>query len=523
MKKTDLLEKKVFSYCEANRMLSAGDCVVVGVSGGADSVCLLFLLCAFRKRLSLSLKVVHVNHGIRPDAQRDADYVKALCDKLDLPFTQVNANVREIADNRGISEEEAGREVRYRAFSECAAAFLREKSECGDPTRELRMHNNPAAEGSLAAGNVKIALAHHMGDRAETLLFHLFRGSGLKGAGSIAPVRRTKEGFQIIRPLLCLMREEIEDYLSEKGVAFCQDSTNAGDEYARNRIRHHILPYAQEEICQGAVRHLNEFAELAGDTERYLQAQTDLLRNACAEYAADGADTVCRIRIAPFLQADPLLQKRLLLELLMEISPGRKDIGALHVKAVLDLFTGESGRSRALPFKIVARREYDHVILDRKVLSHKNARSEASPDKIAPGEPTEVLLSSLSETGRIEINYGRYSFLFEELSHEKNGVIPENTYTKWFDYDKIKDTLYIRTRKTGDYLTIRGAGGKPIRKTVKDYMITEKIPRDLREELPLLAQGEEILWIPGYRISESYKVNEGTRRILRITYRLSQE
>ena len=504
-------------------MLSAGDCVVAGVSGGADSVCLLFLLYAFRAKLSLSLKVVHVNHGIRPDAQRDADYVKELCDKLSIPFIQVNANVREIAENRGISEEEAGREVRYRAFSECAAAFSREKFESVDSVQELNMHHDHAMEGNLATGSIKIALAHHMDDRAETLLFHLFRGSGLKGAGSIAPVRQTEEGCQIIRPLLCLMRGEIEDYLSEKGVAFCQDSTNAGDEYARNRIRHHILPYAQEEICQGTVRHLNEFAELAGETERYLQAQTDQLRKACAEFAAYGANTVWRIRIAPFLQADPLLQKRLLLELLLEISPGRKDIGAPHVRAVLDLFTGESGRSRALPFGIRARREYDYVILERKISPNKNTQGDILPDEINPGEALEILLSNLSKTGFIEVNHGRYSFLFEVLAYEKNTDIPENTYTKWFDYDKIKDTLYIRTRNSGDYLTIRGADGKPIRKTVKDYMITEKIPREAREEFPLLAQGKEILWIPGYRISESYKVDEGTKRILQVTYRLSQE
>lgn len=501
------MEKKVFAYCESNRMLAAGDCVVAGVSGGADSVCLLFLLCAFRESMPLSIKVVHVNHGIRPDAQSDADYVKKLCEKLGVEYCQVDASVREIAKREGISEEEAGRTVRYQAFAECAAAFEREYRAAN--VEEL---------GAFSRERVKIALAHHMGDRAETLLFHLFRGSGLKGAGSIAPKRETEEGYIVIRPLLCLMREEIESYLSRRGAVFCQDSTNFEDSYARNRIRHHILPYAQEEICHGAVRHLNEFAELAAETERYLQTQTRLLRESCVmQRAADGAakgstPILYSLKATEFLKADPLLQKRLILELIKEISPGQKDIGMVHVKAVLELFYGETGRSKALPFGIVARREYDQVILERNAAGEKNGEiREVS---------LEIPLDAVAMAGSLERRWGDYCFAFEVLPYEKKEIVPEKTYTKWFDYDKIKDTLSIRIRKTGDYLTIRDGEGNQIRKMVKDYMITEKIPRGEREVLPLLVQGQQVLWIPGYRISESYKVDGETKRVLQVTCRL---
>ena len=157
-------------------MIAPGEKIVAGVSGGADSVCLLFLLLAYAEKVPLSLTVVHVNHGIRTEAEADARYVEALCGQYGIPCIRVDQDVRKIAEREKCSEEDAGRKARYSAFRQAAAGL----------------------------GGARIAVAHNSDDNAETMLFHLFRGTGIKGLGGIAPVRTDGEGVEIIRPILCL-------------------------------------------------------------------------------------------------------------------------------------------------------------------------------------------------------------------------------------------------------------------------------------------------------------------------------
>ena len=209
-------------------MLKAGERVILGVSGGADSVCLLYLLKEWSLSCPCTLYVVHVDHGIRKEAGEDAAYVEELCRRLEIDYTLVKEDVPGIAKAYGLSEEEAGRKVRYDAF------YKRAKE----------------------VGALKLAVAHNVNDQAETVLFHLFRGSALTGMCGIWPVR---EG--VIRPLLCLERKEIESYLALRGIPFCTDRTNFEDTYARNRIRSHILPYAEEQISAGSASHIARTAQ----------------------------------------------------------------------------------------------------------------------------------------------------------------------------------------------------------------------------------------------------------------------
>lgn len=494
------MEEKVYAYIEQHRMLQSGDRVLAGVSGGADSVCLLFLLTRYREKIPFDLAVVHVDHGVRPDAWKDAAYVKSLCGRLGLPFFQVNADVPRLAREKGISEEEAGRRVRYEAFEKFAGEWGRGR----DP------------EGFGEAPGIKLALAHHMGDRAETLLFHLFRGTGSRGLGSIQPVREHGGGkFTVVRPLLCLERREIEDYLEERGISYRTDSTNQEDVYARNRIRHHILPLAEQEICRGAVRHISEAADRFSEIEEYLTAQTALAREGCVRNreGAEGRE----ILADKFLELPPLLQKRVLLELLLEISPLHKDIGAVHVEMLRGLFSNGTGKSVSLPCGIRAGRSYDRIILERE--------PEDGLEKPDPGDAAiEISLPGDSpETWRTEKIFHGTRFTFQILNKYKFEEMPKNQCTKWFDCDKIISTLSIRTRRTGDYFKIRDGGGELIRKKVKDYMITEKIPREQRDSLPLLAEGDHVLWIPGYRTSEAYRPDKGTEHVLQVVFEKTED
>ncbi len=465
---TNLIEKKVFSYIEDHHMLQQGDHVVAGVSGGADSVCLLFLLLEYAKKVPISITVVHINHLIRPDAQQDADYVKELCDQRNIPFYLKQADIKAIVKETRASEEEAGRQVRYQAFFQVA--------------QEVNAN--------------KIAVAHNSNDCSETMLFHLFRGSGMKGLSGILPTRDN-----IIRPILCLERGEIEEYLQKKGIGYCQDSTNASDDYTRNRIRHHIIPYAEQEIVSGSVQHMVQTATLLSQVEDYLVKQTGEAKKDCF------AEKDGRINIScdAFSYYHSVIQDRLLFSAIVELSTEQRDIQAQHVKNLKTLFYSESGKRISLPYGILARREYDKVVLEKEDGETKDQLPCICVSlKELSKEPLEITLDQ--ET----------SFIFQLFSYEKNKEVPQNQYTKWFDYDKIVKSLEIRGRRQGDFLSIKIGEDKISHKSLKDYMITEKIPRPQRERTWLLVEEHHVLWLTGYRISEEYKINENTKTIMQV-------
>lgn len=487
MNTTQMTEKKVFAFIEEHRMLQPGDRVVAGISGGADSVCLLFVLLEWAKRKPLHLAVVHVNHKIRPEAGQDAEYVKNLCEQNHLPFYYYEEDVHHKAVQEKISEEEAGRMVRYEAFERAAQDFHADK----------------------------IAVAHNSNDRCETMLFHLFRGSGIKGLMGIRPVRN-----RIIRPVLCLERKEIEAYLTRKHLNYCRDATNATDDYTRNRIRHHILPYAEQEVSAGCVAHMSQTADMLSETEDYLEQQTQDAMRQCVTAAVEQceiaeaevgstAGTHCDryvINRERFLSLHRVIAKRILYNIALSLAPGGKDITATHIRDLMTLFTEAGNRSIMLPFGIVGKREYDNVVIlktDREL--------QIPPER---EKPLWLEISDFQQT--IPLGEGKELRL---SVHSYDGFSPDfakNKYTKCFDYDKIEKPVVWRTRGKGDYLTIAGKDGTMVHKSLKDYMITGKILREERDKIPLLAQGQHVIWLAGYRISEYYKIDRNTKRILKV-------
>jgi len=465
---------KVYDYVQKYHMIQEGDTIVAGVSGGADSVCLLFMLIEIRKKINFSLSVVHVNHGIREDAVRDEAYVRKLCEERNIPFYLIHADVKTYAKELGLSEEEAGREVRYRAFEEA-----------------LQKEN-----GFIYSG--KIAVAHNSNDCAETILFHLMRGAGLKGLGGIRPVNG-----RIIRPILCLERTEIEDFLSSQKILYCHDYTNEQDNYTRNRIRHHILPYAEQEICKGAVGHISKAGEYLQQAEEFIRRQTrEAKRRCCLEMS----DKEVVIDIMSLRQEDDYLQSQILLSALWQISPGRKDITSVHIDSIAELLDKDGCKEIHLPYGIIVCKEYNKVTLKKSIpQDHDGA--------IANDEKPVLEESLAGESGEISVP-GLGTVKIAVFSYDKSKNIPQKKYTKWFDYDKIKQPVVFRRRSRGDYLVINNQMNK---KSLQDYLINQKIPKSEREEIYFLADGSHIMWIPGYRISEYYKVTEDTVRILEVS------
>lgn len=529
---------RVRAYIEKHYMIVPGDTVIAGVSGGADSVCLFLMLAELMKEIEFRLVVVHVNHGIRAEAVQEAEFVRQLCEDRKIPFILVEENIKEYARTERISEEEAGRKVRYRAFEEAVKKYA---------GNNLSHGNNPSRGNRLSAG--KIAVAHNANDRAETMLFHLFRGTGLAGAGGIRPVRDN-----IIRPILCLQRREIEEYLREKQMTFCIDRTNLEDTYTRNRIRNHILPYAEKEICQGAVGHMCETADILLETESYIAEQTKKAYANCI--LGENEDSLV-LDVNRIKEETPFIRKQIILKALERLTQKRKDITSLHIKAILELFDKNGTKETMLPYGLTVRKEYNRLILQEKSMTEatvgtvtgtgaeatagmtpgaitETAADAATgttieadgkknvqiwvPDELEEGRLYEMMIPGLgiadialySKEASRDNDVNPWNFL------EKSKDIPEKTCTKWFDYDRITKSLIFRTRETGDYLTINKNMSK---KTLKDYMIGEKIPKYLRGSLYILTDGSHVLWVPGYRISEYYKITEDTKRILQVQLR----
>jgi len=391
----------------------------------------------------------------------------------------VQRDVMQLAKAQGMSTEEAGRKVRYEAFLQVL---------------------EQVDSGALAGGRGKIAVAHNANDQAETMLFHLFRGSGLTGLCGIRPVRE-----QIIRPLLCVERGEIEDFLEQKGMSYCIDKTNDEDTYTRNRIRHHILPYAREWVSEGAISHMTNTAQLLQETEDFVKQVTQMAYDKCVTSVGRETDQGLQLQIPEALTYPPLIRKYLILSVLEECIPARKDVTARHISAVVSFLENPGNRCLSLPGGFVARREYDRLIVER--------------DPVGQELPGQAWAIDPADTGEIGVP-GLGTLEFQVFDRKILQDIPQNQYTKWFDYDKIKESLTLRTRKEGDYLTIdRGLS----RKSLQDYMVNEKIPRQVRDQVWLLADGQHILWVIGYRISQAYKVSEETKRILQVQVRGGHE
>lgn len=474
-----MLIEKVSRYMEKFHMISEDDVIAAGVSGGADSVCLLLVLSAIKKTIPFRLLVVHVNHLIRIDAAKDALFVKTLCEEQNIPFFLVEEDVKAIAKARHVSTEEAGRQIRYEAF------------------RQILQKEAPDAYRCKRA---KIAVAHNMNDRAETMLFHLFRGSGLTGLASIRPIRDKGQEPKVIRPLLGVTRIEIEDFLTKSHVAWCTDYTNEEDGYTRNRIRHHILPFAEKEIAAGAVANMGRAADILSEAEDFIQGETKKAYEDCII----STNALTEIILAEkLLQYPPFLQKQVILYCLEKITPARKDITSTHIEEIRTLFTNRKNRELHLPCRVTARREYEKVVLERKAVENTAAETKSFSVKL-PGPGEEPVRIFLSETKYMEFRVDYY---------ENSMNIPENQYTKWLDYDKIKKSLTIRTRQSGDYFFFNQAFHK---KSVQNYMVENKIPKTQRDRIWLLAEEKHILWIVGHRISSYYKINENTKCILQV-------
>lgn len=450
----------IYSFICEHNMIESSDRIVVGLSGGADSVCLLLALSELSYRIGIGKRnifAVHVNHMIRgEEADGDEEFSRQLCEKAGIVFESYNKDIKAYAAEVGCTVEEAGRKIRYECFEQAA-----EKYNCN-----------------------KIAVAHNKNDLAETVIFNMIRGSGLKGMSGIKPVRDN-----IVRPLLDVTRDQIEEYLSACNQPYRNDSTNDTLDYDRNKIRHMILP-AMMEVNNGAVRHICHMAEEANNSYSFIHSKA--LEKYDGYVEDDDFGRTVTLDVNKIYKYSPVLQEHVIHEAIGDVAGMKKDITRRHVMSVVGLLYQDTGRVVELPYRIRARRSYNNLIITNKQDTAVDYCIDIDCDGVY----------KIPEWGSIEVSF---------IDNDTQLEVPKKTYTKMADYGKIKFNLCIRTPEDGDYIIIDSIGNT---KKLSRVFIDNKVDREKRANWPVLACGSEIIWVLGLRYSEAYKIDENTTKII---------
>ena len=328
--------QKILQYCKKENLIQQGDCVLAGVSGGADSVCMLLALLYLQKEMDFHLEAVHVEHGIRgAESVADAVFVERLCEEQRVPLQSFSVQAAAYATEHKIGLEEAARILRYDCYKRAAE--------------------------KVQTSKVKIALAHHADDNAETVLFQMLRGSGIDGLSGMKPKRELEAGVDVIRPMLLVTRKEIERFLESEEQSFCVDSTNEDISYSRNKIRRVILPML-EEVNTKAVSHINQSAQMLRELGDYINIQ---VQNVAQKALLEQQEGILLIK-EEMDSLPNILKKELSHLALSKASGSAKDISSLHVEALLSLMEHQVGKClKNLPYGVEARRVYDGILLQK--------------------------------------------------------------------------------------------------------------------------------------------------------------
>jgi tRNA(Ile)-lysidine synthase len=448
---------------EEYQMLKNGDKILVGVSGGPDSMALLHILRTLQQEYNIELYTAHVNHMFRgAEAEADAEFVQAICREWDIPCFVAHIDVPARMKSRGISAPVAGREARYHFFRQVAAI----------------------------TGAQKIAVGHTADDQAETILMRFLRGAGPEGLSGIPACR---DG--IIRPLLRVYREEIEEYCRDAAIDVRRDPSNEKPLYLRNRIRNQLMPFLEKEYNAGLRKNLTILGDILHEEDIYWSELVQHeLRNSVKWRARNPL-----ITIAAFKGLAVAVQRRLLRELLtakMELD----NVGFIHVEAIRQLILHKQVGSRVdVPGGYWAIKGYEYVTIEK----------EKERSSVTPIEPLAFSVPGLTHIPVLGLSIDVH-FVFGRDS---------GTAIQWsalFDWDRLQKPLYVRTRRPGDRFFHAGIGHN---KKLKEFLIDRKVPQRQRDLIPVMMQGDQILWIVGHYIDTRYIADERTNHKLRIDIR----
>jgi tRNA(Ile)-lysidine synthase len=455
------------SYIKDNKLIESGDKVLVALSGGPDSVCLLNILFLLKEELDIDISAAHLNHLLRgEDAFKDEEYVIDLCNKMGIKCFVKRVDINRYSKEHKLSSEMAGRNVRYDFFDE-----IMQKE-----------------------GFNKIATAHNANDQAETILFRLMRGTGLEGLGGIKSCREDK----VIRPILCLGREEVEKYIESQNLNPRIDKTNFEKIYNRNKIRLDILPYMKENFNEDIIQTLNRMSLLLQKDNEFLEKLALNLYNKCCKEC----DDYFIIKKEIFKEEEPIVN-RVLRRAVTTFSRSNYDFEMKHIYMIINLAKKESGKKSELPNQIYVENIYGDIYIKSK--DKKPCITDIKQ---------EIKLEKNNVCNNI-IEFHNYYIKFSVMNNcEENSInLNESNLIKYFDFDKIDNIISVRNRKNGDKIVPLGMNGS---KKLKDIFIDMKVSKEERDIIPILCFDEKIAWIIGIRNSEEYKVTKQSKNILKV-------
>jgi len=443
--------------------------LLVAVSGGPDSVCLLHILHNLSKKTGLSLCAAHLDHALRPDSTNDAQYVFDLCHKLDIPIIIERADVKAFQKKNKLSLEEAAREVRY--------DFL--------------------ARAARSAGTNTIALGHTQNDQAETILLHIIRGSGTRGLRGLQPVSQRKvanKRLTLLRPLLHITRSETESYCSRNRLEPHIDPTNMDTSLLRNRVRLQLLPDLKK-YNPGIIEALLRNAAVGAADVEFIDKNAAAIYKRIVRRQANGL----QISREGILKLHPSLQRAILRKAIENVTGTLKDIEAGHIEDMLDLLVKPTGKRIQLPYGLTLRSDYDVIYLEH--------RQNNMPTSMGG----EYLLPGAGQTGipgwRVSISIAK-----------KKTVERENPFIANLDASRVTGKITVRGRHPGDRFHPLGLQQS---KKVGQFMIDSHIPQTMRANVPVVCIDGKVAWVVGHRIDDNFKVTAGTKKVLRICFERS--
>ncbi|MCK4863249.1 MAG: tRNA lysidine(34) synthetase TilS [Dehalococcoidales bacterium] len=467
-------EQKVRRFIRQHDLVTGQQKLLVAVSGGPDSVCLLHILWKLQKELEIELYVAHLNHQLRgAESDTDAACVADLAHRLGIPATIESRDVKAYQLQHRLSPEEAAREVRYSFLAQTAAEI----------------------------GAARVAVGHTADDHVETIIMHLLRGSGTRGLRGLLPVSRWQSGddsLVILRPLLELTREETTAYCRRHRLAPRTDTSNLSPEPFRNKIRHQLLPQLQGYNPQVAEALLRT-ARIAADDLAFIDKEVARQWDKVA-HAEKGSVVISKKEFS----ALPSALKRHLLRAAVETLLGNlKDIEAGHIEDIMDALDKPAGKVIGLPDGLNFTIEYDRYVL--------------SPDPVSLcpfpplGDETELNIPGQTTIPGWNIE----ATVIPQSEYTEVGNITDD-FIAHFNYDKTGNKLTVRHRRPGDRFQPLGMD-RP--KKLNEFMIDARIPQTWRRRIPIVCSPELILWAVGYRIDERVKVTRNTKQVLRLKFK----
>jgi len=450
------LTNKVTATIKKYSMLSGKEKILIGLSGGPDSVCLLNVLNNLKNKFMLDLHTVYIDHGLRPEeTPEETEFCKKLCAGLSIPFTTKVIDVKTYSKEQGLNKQEAARELRYRIFEETAY--------------EIKAH--------------KIALGHTADDQLETFFMRFFRGSGPTGLSGIPPVRGN-----IIRPLIEIERMEIEEFLHEQKINYITDSSNLKKDYLRNRIRLAFIPEIKK-INPHIAQTVSRTMEILREEEKYFEL---IITKTLMKLICRKTDFRMELFLTPLEAMDKVILRRVLRRA-VDAAKGLRGMEFIHIEGIIDLIKqGRQGDRIYLPRGLRVIKNYSTLVITSEIPLRLGTFTLNVPGEVVLKESRAVIKASVVD--KVE-SYG------------------DGKTMAVFDADKTGTVLTVRSREHGDFFYPIGFGK---RKKLQDYFVDEKVPRDERDSIPIVVSGNDIVWVTGFRGDERFKVSDETKRFLKM-------